>query len=140
MESNSVCNHTSDWQNQTTTWRSPICLITSMITHRIGRHKVVTNYTVIIILTKFVNDIGSFLKSKHKKFQDFLSTHMMAHTVLLNCLLRLKSGQLITNQIWEFCYSMIMSNAVEIIVFLQYLSKTGRITVETIERLTVSYK
>ena len=117
MESNSVCNHTNDWQNQTATWRSPICLITSMITHRIGRKQ-----------------------KKHKKFQDFLSTRMMAHTFLSNCLLRLKSGQLITNQIWEFCYSMIMCNAVEIIVFLQYLNETGRITVETIERLAVFYK
>ena len=30
----------SDQQNQTTTWQSPICLITSMITDRIGRHEV----------------------------------------------------------------------------------------------------
>ena len=29
----------------------------------------------------------------------------MTRTVLLNCPIRLKSGQLITNQIWKFCYS-----------------------------------
>ena len=60
---------------------------------------------------------GSFFKSKHKKFQEFfcwvkkkrqarawcrvLSNYLdMTHTVLL----RLKSGQLTANQIWEFCY------------------------------------
>ena len=40
MESNSVCNHMSDSQNQTTAkWESDL-LITSMITDRIGQHKV----------------------------------------------------------------------------------------------------
>ena len=31
MESNLVCNHTSDWQNRTTAKREPDLLITSMI-------------------------------------------------------------------------------------------------------------
>ena len=143
MESNSVCNHMSDWQNQTTTWQSLICLITSMITHQIGRHKVLLlinhNFNKICEWYKAIfkiktQEIPRFFFASNKK--SHLSTHVMAHTVLL----RLKSGQLITNQIWEFCYSMIMCNALEIIVFLQYLSKTGQITVETIERLAVFYK
>ena len=62
MESNSVCNHTSEKQY------SPICLITSMITARIGRHEVLVpvnhNYDKIC-------DILGFLKLKHKKFREF---------------------------------------------------------------------
>ena len=40
MQSNSVCNHTSDKQNQMTAKRESDLLITSMITDGIGRHKV----------------------------------------------------------------------------------------------------
>ena len=40
MESNSVCNHTSDKENRTTAKREPDLLITSMITDWIGRHEV----------------------------------------------------------------------------------------------------
>ena len=40
MESNSVCNHTSDKQNRTTAKRESDLLITSMITDWIGRHDV----------------------------------------------------------------------------------------------------
>ena len=40
MESNSVCNQTSDQQNQTTVKRESDSLITSMITDRIARHEV----------------------------------------------------------------------------------------------------
>ena len=40
MESNSVCNHTSDKQNRTTAKRKSDLLITSMITDWIGRHEV----------------------------------------------------------------------------------------------------
>ena len=58
-----------------------------MITDQIGRHNV---------LLPSICDICLFLKSKHKKFQDFffasnekkkrhLSARMMVHTVLLNC-------------------------------------------------------
>ena len=39
MESNSVCNHTSDWQNRTTAKRESDLLITSMITDWIGRRE-----------------------------------------------------------------------------------------------------
>ena len=57
--------------------------------------------------------IRLFLKSKHKKFQDFfllavtkkghLSARMMGRTVqLLKADIR---ASLVTNQIWEFCYS-----------------------------------
>ena len=62
MESNSVCNHSSEKRY------SPICLITSMITARIGRHEVLVpvnhNYDKIC-------DILGFLKLKHKKFREF---------------------------------------------------------------------
>ena len=40
MESNSVCNRTSDSQNLTTAKRESDFLIESMITDRIGRHEV----------------------------------------------------------------------------------------------------
>ena len=40
MDSNPVCNHTSDWQNQVTMkWEFDL-LILSMITDRIRQHKV----------------------------------------------------------------------------------------------------
>ena len=96
---------------------SPICLITSMITDRIGRHEVLLpiNHN----FNKICDSIGyNFFKPKHKKFQEFfasnekkspLSTHVMARTVQLlrhdaYCpiklsKLRLKSGQLRANQI-----------------------------------------
>ena len=40
MESNSACNHTSDQQNRMTAKGESDSSITSMITDRIGRHKV----------------------------------------------------------------------------------------------------
>ena len=40
MESNSVCNHTSDKQNRKTAKRESDLLITSMLTDWIGRHEV----------------------------------------------------------------------------------------------------
>ena len=40
MESNSVCNHTSDKQNRTTAKRESDLLIKSIITDRIGRYEV----------------------------------------------------------------------------------------------------
>ena len=40
VESNSVCNHTSDKQNRTTAKRESDLLIRSMITDCIGRHEV----------------------------------------------------------------------------------------------------
>ena len=46
---------------------SPICLIMSMITDRIGRHKVLlpVNHN----FNKICDIIGYFFKSKHKKFE-----------------------------------------------------------------------
>ena len=38
--SNSVCNHTSDKQNRTTTQRESDLIIMSLITDRIGRHNI----------------------------------------------------------------------------------------------------
>ena len=40
MDSNSVCNHMSDYQNQSTASQESDLLITSMITDRIGQHEV----------------------------------------------------------------------------------------------------
>ena len=59
MESNSVCNHTSDYQNQSTAWQESYLLITSTITDRIGQHEVLLpinhNYK------KICDILGSFL-------------------------------------------------------------------------------
>ena len=40
MESNSVCNLTSDWQNQATAQQESDSFIMSMITDQIGQHRV----------------------------------------------------------------------------------------------------
>ena len=70
---------------------SPICLIKSMITDRIGRHEVLLpiNHN----FNKICDIIGYFFKSKHKKFEilfckqwkkkSHLSAHVMALTVQL---------------------------------------------------------
>ena len=49
---------------------SLICLITSLITDRIGRHEVLLpiNHN----FNKICDVLGSFFKSKHKKFQDII--------------------------------------------------------------------
>ena len=49
---NSDCNHMSDFK--TNSVESPICLITSLITGRIGRHEVLLLLLLIITTTKFV--------------------------------------------------------------------------------------
>ena len=41
METNSVFNRTSDWQNRATSKRDSDLLIMSMTTDRIGRHEVI---------------------------------------------------------------------------------------------------
>ena len=51
MEFNSVCNHTSDKQNWMTAKQESNLLIMSMITDRIGQHKV--HYQLIKTMTKF---------------------------------------------------------------------------------------
>ena len=48
---------------------SPICLITSMITDRIGRHEVLL--PVNHDFDKICDILGSVFESKHKKFRDF---------------------------------------------------------------------
>ena len=86
---------------------SPICLITSMIT--IGLHSVLLpinhNFNKICYIRLFF-----YNKNTNKQFRDFfassekkshLSLRVMARTVQL----RLKSGQLRANQMWQFCYS-----------------------------------
>ena len=91
---------------------SPICLITSMITDRIGRQE------VLLPINHYYNKIcyilGFFL-IKHKNFREVFfyqwkKGHLRAR-VRWRALsyytdpLVLKSGRLIGNQIWEFCYS-----------------------------------
>ena len=49
---------------------SPICLITRMITDRIGRHKVLL--PINHDFNKIYDILGSFFESKHKKFRDLL--------------------------------------------------------------------
>ena len=91
---------------------SPICLITSMITDRIGWHE------VLLSIDHNYNKICDF-------FQPFLIKTQIPRVFLLavkkaiqvracvwwrvlsyyTVLLVLKSGQLIANQIWEFSYS-----------------------------------
>ena len=68
MESNSVCNHTSNKIGRPRSG-SPICLITSMITDRIGRHEVLL--PVNHDFNKICDILGSVFESKHKKFRDF---------------------------------------------------------------------
>ena len=102
---------------------SPICLITSMITDWIGRHEVLLpiNHN----FNKIFDTIGYFLNqnARNSKFcfassekkKCHLSARVMARTVQLlrhdaycpiwTVQLRLKSGQLRANQIWQFCYS-----------------------------------
>ena len=89
MSSNSVCNHTSDKQNRTAAG-SPICLITSMITDRIGRHEVLL--PINRNSNKICDTIGYFLNqnTRSSKFcfarsekKSHLSAHVMARTVQL---------------------------------------------------------
>ena len=51
MESNSVCNHTSDYQNRKTAQRESDLLITSMIIDRIGRLELL--FQLVRTMTKF---------------------------------------------------------------------------------------
>ena len=73
-----ICNGRTDW--------SPIRSVTIRVINKIGRphswgspiyylfnHKNDYQLHVIIILTKFVICKALFLKSKHKKFQDFFA-------------------------------------------------------------------
>ena len=71
--------------------RSPICLITSMITDRIGRHEVLLpiNHNLNKIFEKrlfFKTRNSNFFASSEKK--SHLRARVMARTVLLNCPIR----------------------------------------------------
>ena len=67
MESNSVCNHTSDPLRG-----RPICLITGMITDRIGRHKVLLpiNHN----FNKIFDIIGYFLNQNTRNSNFFFAS------------------------------------------------------------------
>ena len=122
MESNSVCTIRVTNKIGRPCSGSPICLITSMITDQIGQQEVLLpvnhNYTKICYI------LGLFLiKTQEIRRVFFLNvavkkSHLntcMRWCVLSNyrhdvyspyytVLLLLHSGQLIANQIWEFCY------------------------------------
>ena len=93
MESNLVCNHTVINSG------SPICLITSMITDRIGRHEVLLpiNHN----FNKICDTIGYFLNqnTRNSKFcfassekKSHLSARVMTRTVLFNCPIKAEIG------------------------------------------------
>ena len=77
MESNSVCNHTSDQQNRTTAQRESDLSITSMITDWIGRHDVLLpinqNYGKIRETNKSSIERWTILKRRYEcwKTQQF---------------------------------------------------------------------
>ena len=82
---------------------SPICLITSMITDRIGQHEVLLpiNHN----FKQICDIIGYFFLIKTQEIPNFvllavkLKSHLRARVMARTVQLRLKSGQLITNQI-----------------------------------------
>ena len=87
---------------------SSICLITSMITEQIGQHKVFLSINKICYISGFfliktqqiVRVI--LLAVKISRFYAHMQWYLLScYTVLVV----LTSGQLIANQIWEFCYS-----------------------------------
>ena len=104
---------------------SPVCLIKGMITDRIGQHKVLLpinrNYKNLwwssLFLTIKTQEIPRVFSLAVKK-KPFKCMHAMMHTVLLHrhdayvCPITLswmlKSEQLIANQIYEFCYRLLL--------------------------------
>ena len=103
MESNSVCNHTSDNKIGQPCSGSSICLITGMITDRIGRHEVLLpinhNFNKICDLVGYFSNQNTrnseiFIASSEKK-KPFkrardgaycpITLIGMMRTVLLNC-------------------------------------------------------
>ena len=82
---------------------SPICLITSMITDRIGQHEILLpiNHN----FNKNCDIIGYFFLIKTQEIPNFvllavkLKSHLRARVMARTVQLRLKSGQLIANQI-----------------------------------------
>ena len=132
MESNSVCNHSSDWQNWTTATKDSDLWITSMITGRIGRHEVLLLIYQNYSMTKFEKEIRHwlyiFMKKKKKKFSTKCTTTVQAydtycpltqawhvnspvtfsnykHNKYTVPLVLKIIGLVITNQVWEFCFS-----------------------------------
>ena len=77
MESNSVCNHTSDYQNRKTAKQESDLLIISMITDWIGRHDVLLpiyqNYDKIQEMNKASIEHWTILKQRYEcwKTQQF---------------------------------------------------------------------
>ena len=76
MESNSLCNHISDWQNWTTVKRESNLSITSMITDGIGQQEVLLptnhsrfNFRKQQIHLNLISPVETM--SKGEKFLDF---------------------------------------------------------------------
>ena len=85
MESNSVCNQIRVINKiGRPRSESPICLITSMITDRIGRHEVLLpiNHN----FNKICDIIGYFLNQNTRNSKFCFAS--MTRTVLLNCLIK----------------------------------------------------
>jgi len=77
MESNSFCNHMSDWR------RSPVCLITGKLEHKKFRE----------FLLAVKKKLFKCARARWRVLSNYLGSTVLLHR------------QLIGNQIWEFCYS-----------------------------------
>ena len=97
METNSVFNRTSDWQNRATSKRDSDLLIMSMTTDRIGRHEVILpinqNYNKIrerkqASLIRFYTQKKLYeMRANRARIWRVLSTYQQAWCV--NCLITL---------------------------------------------------
>ena len=122
MESNSVCNHTSDKQNRTTAKRESDLLITSMITDWIGRHDVLLpinqNYDKIretnkpsierwTILNVVMNaeKHSSLLNKVHRNSARKMTRTVQLQAWRVHCPINAQIGLLIANHVRELCYS-----------------------------------
>ena len=87
MSSNSVCNHTRDYQIGLPLRGRPILLITCMITDRIGLHSVLLPLLIIKTLLKLHNKILTEIKRKPKehssKLLSFKISFSIKHGILI---------------------------------------------------------
>ena len=121
MESNSVCNHTSDEQNRTTAKRETDLLITSMITDRIGRHDVLLpinqNYDKIretnkpsiehwrLNVVMNAEQHSSLLNKVHPNSARKMTRTVQLQAWCIHCPINAQIGLLIAIHVREFCYS-----------------------------------
>jgi len=124
VESNSVSNHTSDYQNRTTAKRESDLLITSMITDWIGRHDVLlirtmtkfekrTNHRLIAERLNVVMNAekhSSLLNKVHRKSARKMTRAVQLQAWRVHCPIIAKIGLLIANHVRELCYSFDYNN------------------------------